>query len=206
MRLHGLALMALFAFSGASLPAYAADPAKPVPKPFSRDDARAIVAQSRRIVSPQGIEETRQVEIGGIRQWISVRGNDRRNPILLYVHGGPGAAEMVESYGYQRPWEDFFTVVQWDQRGAGKTYAAIPGAAWSARKSRDAIRIGCMPTLEPARSPTCARASRSVTSGHWNRRGPRATGRPCVNWKRWRHTLVPLARSRSSALAPSGRG
>ena len=129
MRLHGLALMALFAFSGASLPAYAADPAKPVPKPFSRDDARAIVAQSRRIVSPQGIEETRQVEIGGIRQWISVRGNDRRNPILLYVHGGPGAAEMVESNGYQRPWEDFFTVVQWDQRGAGKTYAANTLAA-----------------------------------------------------------------------------
>lgn len=93
-------------------------------KPFSRDDARAIVAQSRRIVSPLGIEEVRQVEIGGIRQWISVRGNDRRNPILLYLHGGPGAAEMVESYGYQRPWEDFFTVVQWDQRGAGKTFAA----------------------------------------------------------------------------------
>ena len=94
------------------------------PKPFTQDDARAIVAQSRRIVSPLGIEELRQVEIGGIRQWISVRGNDRRNPILLYVHGGPGAAEMVEAYGYQRPWEDFFTVVQWDQRGAGKTYAS----------------------------------------------------------------------------------
>ncbi|MFC5578629.1 alpha/beta fold hydrolase [Lysobacter niabensis] len=124
MRLHGLALMALFAFSGASLPTRAADPAMPAPKPFSRDDARAIVAQSRRIVSPQGIEEVRQVDIGGISQWISVRGNDRRNPILLYVHGGPGAAEMVESYGYQRPWEDFFTVVQWDQRGAGKTYAS----------------------------------------------------------------------------------
>jgi pimeloyl-ACP methyl ester carboxylesterase len=115
--------MALFAFFGASLPTHAAD-SRPAPKPFSRDDARAIVAHSRRIVSPQGIEEVRQVDIGGITQWISVRGNDRRNPILLYVHGGPGAAEMVESYGYQRPWEDFFTVVQWDQRGAGKTYAS----------------------------------------------------------------------------------
>ncbi|WP_460762570.1 alpha/beta fold hydrolase [Lysobacter fragariae] len=71
-----------------------------------------------------GIEDVRAVEINGIRQWISVRGNDRRNPILLYLHGGPGAAEMVESYGYQRPWEDFFTVVQWDQRGAGKTFAS----------------------------------------------------------------------------------
>jgi pimeloyl-ACP methyl ester carboxylesterase len=112
----------LVALSAITSPANAADTAPP--KPFTRDDARAIVAQSRRIVSPLGIEELRRVDIGGIRQWISVRGNDRRNPILLYVHGGPGAAEMVEAYGYQRPWEDFFTVVQWDQRGAGKTYAS----------------------------------------------------------------------------------
>ncbi len=112
-------LMALLVAS-AFAPAGAAEPSRP----FTQDDARAIVAQSRRIVSPHGIEELTQVEIGGIRQWISVRGNDRRNPILLYLHGGPGAAEMVESYGYQRPWEDFFTVVQWDQRGAGKTYAS----------------------------------------------------------------------------------
>jgi pimeloyl-ACP methyl ester carboxylesterase len=112
----------LVALSAIASPANATDTAPP--KPFTRDDARAIVAQSRRVVSPLGIEELRQVDIGGIRQWISVRGNDRRNPILLYVHGGPGAAEMVEAYGYQRPWEDFFTVVQWDQRGAGKTYAS----------------------------------------------------------------------------------
>ena len=112
----------LIALSAITPAANAADTA--LPKPFTRNDARAIVAQSRRIVSPLGIEELRQVEIGGIKQWISVRGNDRRNPILLYLHGGPGAAEMVEAYGYQRPWEDFFTVVQWDQRGAGKTYAS----------------------------------------------------------------------------------
>ena len=112
----------LIALSAITSPAKAADTAPP--KPFARDDARAIVAQSRRIVSPEGIEELRQVGIGGIKQWISVRGNDRRNPILLYLHGGPGAVEMVEAYGYQRPWEDFFTVVQWDQRGAGKTYAS----------------------------------------------------------------------------------
>jgi len=122
MRFAGHVASALFAALATSSTAYAVE-ATPT-KPFSQDDARAIVAQSRRIVSPLGIEELRQVEIGGIRQWISVRGNDRRNPILLYLHGGPGAAEMVESYGYQRPWEDFFTVVQWDQRGAGKTYAS----------------------------------------------------------------------------------
>ncbi|WP_457097252.1 alpha/beta fold hydrolase [Lysobacter sp. P5_B9] len=124
MRLYGLVFIALIAVAGMGTPAKAADATPSGPRPFSRDAARAIVAQSRRIVSPLGIEELKQTEINGIKQWISVRGNDRRNPILLYVHGGPGAAEMVESYGYQRPWEDFFTVVQWDQRGAGKTYAS----------------------------------------------------------------------------------
>jgi pimeloyl-ACP methyl ester carboxylesterase len=119
MRFAGFVVSVLFVVVAISSTATAAET-----KPFTQDDARAIVAQSRRIVSPRGIEELRQVEIGGIKQWISVRGNDRRNPILLYLHGGPGAAEMVESYGYQRPWEDFFTVVQWDQRGAGKTYAS----------------------------------------------------------------------------------
>lgn len=126
MRPHGpacIALIALFAVA----PALAAGPASTAASPspaFTRDDARAIVAGSRRIVSPHGIEELRAIDVNGTRQWISVRGNDRRNPVLLYLHGGPGAAEMVESYVYQRPWEDFFTVVQWDQRGAGKTYAA----------------------------------------------------------------------------------
>src|ERR1700741_3836395 len=117
MRLQVLVLIALIALSGTGTPASAVEPAPSGPKPFSRDAARAIVAQSRRIVSPNGGEELKQLRIGGIQQWISVRGNDRRNPILLYVHGGPGAAEMVESYGYQRSWEDFFTVVQWDQAG-----------------------------------------------------------------------------------------
>lgn len=121
MRIRGhLAVAALAALISAAPAAHAAGSSQP----FTQDDARAIVAQTRKIVSPEGIEELRQVEIGGIRQWISVRGNDRRNPVLLYLHGGPGSVEMVESYVYQRPWEDFFTVVQWDQRGAGKTYAA----------------------------------------------------------------------------------
>ena len=98
--------------------------AAPPDMPFGRDQARTIIAQGRQITSPNGVQELKPVEINGIRQWISVRGNDRRNPILLYIHGGPGSVEMVESWGYQRPWEDFFTVVQWDQRGAGKTFAS----------------------------------------------------------------------------------
>src|SRR5690606_10977811 len=42
----------------------------------------------------------------------------------LYVHGGPGSPSMPMSWAFQRPWEEYFTVVQWDQRAAGKTYRA----------------------------------------------------------------------------------
>ncbi|MFL6603469.1 MAG: alpha/beta fold hydrolase [Steroidobacteraceae bacterium] len=86
-------------------------------------DPRDTIASSQ-AVGPSGIHTLEAVEIGGIRQWISVRGSDPSNPILLFLHGGPGAPMMPESWTYQRPWEDFFTVVQWDQRGAGKTFAA----------------------------------------------------------------------------------
>lgn len=92
--------------------------------PDSRADAVKIIADMRRIVTPQGIEQTRAVRIGGIAQWISVRGSDRRNPVLLFLHGGPGYVAMPTSWYFQRGWEEYFTVVQWDQRGAGKTYAA----------------------------------------------------------------------------------
>src|SRR5690606_25161087 len=98
--------------------------AQEAPKaPVAAPDARASIADARRIMAPRGIEENYAVEIGGIKQWISVRGRDRRNPILLFIHGGPATTEMPVSWLYQSPWEDFFTVVQWDQRGAGKTAA-----------------------------------------------------------------------------------
>jgi proline iminopeptidase len=86
-----------------------------------RSAAREAVADVQQVI-PGGIDELQAVEVGGIKQWIHVRGNDVRNPILLYLHGGPGSPMMADSWTFQRPWEDFFTVVQWDQRGAGKTF------------------------------------------------------------------------------------
>src|SRR5262249_16374437 len=94
------------------------------PRPHNRAEATKIIADLRHIVTPRGIEQLRKVRIGGIDQWISVRGKDRRNPILLYLHGGPGFAMMPTSWTYQAGWEDYFAVVQWDQRGSGKTYGA----------------------------------------------------------------------------------
>jgi pimeloyl-ACP methyl ester carboxylesterase len=92
------------------------------PKPFSRADATKVIADARRIVNPGGVERLEKVRIGGIDQWVSIRGTDRRNPVLLYIHGGPGYVSIPMSWWFSRGWEEYFTVVQWDQRAAGKTY------------------------------------------------------------------------------------
>lgn len=89
--------------------------------PFSRHEATSIIANARRIVTPNGIERLEAVRIGGIEQWVSVRGMDRRNPALLFLHGGPGYMSLPMSWWFTRGWEEYFTVIQWDQRGAGKT-------------------------------------------------------------------------------------
>lgn len=102
--------------------------AKPAEKPLTREEVTGILRENRKIVSEHGIEESALVEIGGIKQAISIRGRDTRNPILLVVHGGPGSPEMPHAFTFQSPWEDYFTVVEWDQRGTGKTYAANDSA------------------------------------------------------------------------------
>jgi proline iminopeptidase len=91
-------------------------------KPTNRAEATDVVRGLRRIVTPRGIEAGKVVRIGGIDQWVTIRGNDTRNPVLIVLHGGPGYVEMPLGWWYGRPWEEYFTVVQWDQRGAGKTF------------------------------------------------------------------------------------
>lgn len=86
--------------------------------------AKAIIAAQQRIVSPRGIQQHLFLPVNGTKQWISIRGRDRRNPILLVLHGGPGSPEMPAVWTFQSPWEDYFTVVEWAQRGTGKTYEA----------------------------------------------------------------------------------
>lgn len=78
-------------------------------------------ARDYAITSPNGIDEARYVEVGGIQQWVTIRGEDRKNPVILFLHGGPGDATNPWAYAVFRPWHMYFTVVQWDQRGAGRT-------------------------------------------------------------------------------------
>src|SRR5215208_3642534 len=102
------------------------------------------VAKALEITTPNGIVEQRFVKVGGIDQWIQLRGEDRDNPVLLVLHGGPGWPNAVFTLPL-RPWEQHFTVVQWDHRGAGKTLGRI-GKAGSGemtfnRRVTDAIEL-----------------------------------------------------------------
>jgi pimeloyl-ACP methyl ester carboxylesterase len=69
-----------------------------------------------------------EVRIGGSDQWILVRSEDIDNPIVLFLHGGPGTSQLTSNRRNTRQLERFFTVVNWDQRGAGKSYGAIRDA------------------------------------------------------------------------------
>lgn len=86
-----------------------------------REQVRTVLKDIGRVVSPNGIDETRYVTLGGVQQWIMLRGQDRAAPILLFLHGGPGSPISPIAWAYQRPWEDFFLVVHWDQRGFGRS-------------------------------------------------------------------------------------
>ncbi|MEV5874314.1 alpha/beta hydrolase [Streptomyces sp. NPDC052101] len=84
---------------------------------------RRALARKLAITTPNGIDESSYVRIGGIDQWISVRGEDRANPVILEIHGGPGASNLIFT-PRTRAWERHFTIVRWDMRGAGRTFAA----------------------------------------------------------------------------------
>lgn len=81
-------------------------------------DAIAVAASADQAAR---IEEARFVTLGGIEQWVTIRGDDSRNPVLLVLHGGPGDVQSLHVDTYA-PYERDFVLVQWDQRGAGKTY------------------------------------------------------------------------------------
>jgi pimeloyl-ACP methyl ester carboxylesterase len=82
--------------------------------------------------APGGVYEEGFREIGGIEQWVTVRGEDRQAPVVLVVHGGPGSpyTPFNPSLGV---WERALVVVQWDQRGGGHT--------WIRANERNAARL-----------------------------------------------------------------
>ncbi len=73
-----------------------------------------------------GINETQYVDINGQEMWINIYGKNKDNPILLYLHGGPGVSCSYVDYAILRKLSDDYTVVNWDQRNCGKTWLKNP--------------------------------------------------------------------------------
>ncbi|MCR5121965.1 MAG: alpha/beta hydrolase [Ruminococcus sp.] len=73
--------------------------------------------------TPDGaINETVYVDINGTKEWINIYGQDRDNPVLLYLHGGPGTTTSWLDWSILRTLSEDYTVVDWDQRGFGHNY------------------------------------------------------------------------------------
>jgi len=73
---------------------------------------------------PDGLAVLERVPVNGTRQWVLIRSRDVANPVVLFIHGGPGTSQLTLMRRNTRDLEARFTVVNWDQRGAGKSFAA----------------------------------------------------------------------------------
>lgn len=102
--------------------------------------ANAFASQTSQPAAPtvactsptQKLDEKGFVSIGGIEQWVTVKGDSCANPVILFISGGPGNPLSVYSDAVYGAWAHDFTLVQWDQRGAGMTYGRSPPAEDSA--------------------------------------------------------------------------
>jgi proline iminopeptidase len=68
-----------------------------------------------------GIDEALFVGVGGTQQWVTIRGRNRSNPVLMMIHGGPGLSNDAFATDLL-PYETDFTVAQWDQPGTAKSF------------------------------------------------------------------------------------
>lgn len=82
---------------------------------------RPFLGPNGKIV-PSSIAEIKYLRVGGLDQWVMICGEGLTNPPLILLHGGPGLSEMRFFRHFNAPLERRFTVVYWDQRGAGKSF------------------------------------------------------------------------------------
>lgn len=70
----------------------------------------------------KGVDEGIYVELGGQEQYLLIRGADKSNPVIVFLHGGPSSPESYVNYAWVNDIVDDYTVIDWDQRGCGRTY------------------------------------------------------------------------------------
>ncbi len=100
-----------------------------LPVTASAQPARVISEGPYVCKAGQPINQEGYVNIGGIEQWVAVKGGNCSNPVILMVHGGPGNPNTIYAQLPYAAWEKDFTIVQWDQRGAGRTFMRNPATA-----------------------------------------------------------------------------
>ena len=91
--------------------------------------ARFRNAALTRITTAQGVQEHAYITLGGIEQYVQIRGEDRRNPVILWLHGGPGFPLTYMTGHYQTELEHDYTIAVWEQRGCGRTLYRNPDAS-----------------------------------------------------------------------------
>lgn len=68
------------------------------------------------------------LRLGGIEQWVRIKGASCAAPVIVVAHGGPGNPNTPFADNLFKAWEKDYTIVQWDQRGAGMTFGRNPVA------------------------------------------------------------------------------
>ncbi len=82
-----------------------------------------FIRRAPKISGENAVFELKEIRVGHDKQWIYIRGENKRHPILLMLHGGPGTGHIGFYRKFQTELEKHFVVVQWDQRGAGLSYS-----------------------------------------------------------------------------------
>ena len=163
--------------------------------------------------TPNGIAELQPVDLNGYSQWLLIRGQDVSRPLLLFLHGGPGESNMWLAHSTMKELEKYFVCVNWDQRGAGRSFrpGSLPETMTIEQFVKDTIaliellcaRFGQQKVLLLGHSwgsvlaMKVAAARRSVVRGDWNGSGRRYETR--------RRPLLPLCVGACSCRAqPQG--
>lgn len=86
--------------------------------------SRLIISNKNKIDTQNGIQESIYIDIDGMKQYIQLRGENTENPVMVFIHGGPASPMGYVSSYYQRELESELTIINYDQRGCGRTYYA----------------------------------------------------------------------------------
>lgn len=85
---------------------------------------RLINSYNNKIDTENGIQESTYIDIDGMKQYIQIRGENTENPVMIFIHGGPASPMGYVSAYYQKELESELTIINYDQRGCGRTYYA----------------------------------------------------------------------------------